>query len=365
MHSLNKSILGFSVLLLCGMIFAACASKPPVYIPPPSGSRAQLPDWFTNPETAGYPRNTYTSANGEGRTAEDAQFNARANLLGIFGMKLADESVIAEMFSQTTTNNVTNWNETVTSDRRISTSAEGILAGATIEENAQVGQTFYALAVMENARARRVYGEIIAQLQRNITDLLNIPNINTIDGFTRTRIAAEIAKDIEACVRVLNHVGGTVPAGLKTESQYLTDADNILRNIPVSVNIRKNPANVDSADRVQGAFTRALTEIGFRTGTANAPYALDVSLTLTEAPAQGANIFFRYELSANFRDTRTNAVIARFNIADREGHTSVVNAHNRVFTRIEERVIGNPARNVDGEFKTMLLQTFSSLTPGR
>ena len=342
MNKLNKSITGiFVLLLLSGLYFTSCNSGPSYVPPPASGTSAassrDLPEWVNRPNT-NYPDSQYVVAVGDGRSLEEAQHKAKANLLQIFGMKLTDESVIAETYEQTTTNNNTNWTETVSSNRRLSASAEGILVGCEIKENARTGTTHYALAVMENSKAASSYRDIIVRLSATITDVLNIPNINTINGYARNLVAAELAKDIESCVNVLRQVGGNIPAGLKSEREYLNDARNILTSIPVRVVLVRG-AEFDNENRIQNAFSQAIGLVGFRTGSNTSPYVLEVTLALSEVTLDNPNKFSRYEIAADLRDASTRqSEIPVWSINGREGHANYSEAAQRAVRAAEARI---------------------------
>ena len=352
-----KLFTGILVLSFCGLCFAACASTPAAYSSPASAAnRTPEPEWIKRPGSL-YPDSQYVVAVGDGKTLEEAQNKARANLLGIFGMKLADESVIADMFRQTTTGGKTSWSETVTSDRRISSSAEGILSGCEIKESWKNdrGNEFYALAVMEKAKTISIYNDIIARLSRNITEMLNIRNINSIDGYTRNRAAAAIAKDIDSCVSVLRFVGGSgsIPAGLRSESQYLTDANNIIKTIPVRVAITRG-SEFDGEGRIRNAFGKTIGEAGFRTGDNSSPYVLEVTLALSDVDSPNQNKFVRYEITANFIQTSTRqGVVPAYSINGREGHLN--------FSEARQRAIRAAEAKINSEYKELLEDYLSQL----
>jgi hypothetical protein len=316
---------------------------------------AGAPDWVRNPN-ANFPESQYVAAAGDGKTMEEAQYKARANLLGIFGMKLSDESVIAEMFSQTSSASGTNWNETVSSDRKISSSAEGILSGCEIKENFNAGNQFYALAVMEKAKAASTYTDIIKRLAQSITEVLNIPNKNTIDGYARYRVASIMAKDIDSCINVLRFVGGSgsVPAGLKSESEYMTEASNIIKTIPVRVVLTRG-GELDREGRILSAFQKTIGNVGFRTGDNSSPYVLEVTLALSEVELAGqTNKFARYEITANLIQLSTRqGVVPTYSINGREGHATLSEAQQRAVRAAESKI--------NSEYKDLLEDHLSQL----
>jgi hypothetical protein len=358
---MKKFIARILVLSVCGLFFAACSSAPPPSTGGASGgsSRSSRPEWVAKPGTV-YPEAQYVVATGEGKTAEEAQYKARANLLNIFGMKLADESVIAEVYQETNIGGNVSWSDSVKSERKISASAEGILAGCEIKEtwkNAS-GTENHALAVMEKAKTINLYSDIISRLNQAINEALNIPNKNTFDGYARCRFAATLAKDVDACVNVLRFAGGSgsVPAGLKSENEYLVDANNIIKNIPVRVVVVKG-SEFDKASRIQNAFAAAIGGVGFRTGDASSPYALQVTLALTEVqlPANPQNYkWARYEISAEMIDVKTRqGLLQTYSINDRSGHANLQEAQNRAIADAEKRI--------NTEYKKLLEESLVNL----
>ena len=352
----NKFVTGILILLLCSLCFSACSSAP---APAPKssssgGSKSSEPAWIKKPN-ASYPEGQYVVAVGDGKSMEEAQYKARANLLGIFGMKLSDESVIAEMFQSQETASGASWSDTVTSDRKISSSAEGILSGCEIKENWNKGNEHYALAVMDKAKTISIYTDIIARLTQAIDEIINVSNKNTIDGYARYRFASTIAKDRDSCVNVLRFAGGSgsVPAGLKSENEYMTEASNIIKAIPVRVALTSG-SQFDTERRIQSAFAKTLGEVGFRTGDNSSPYVLEVTLALSDVDSTNVNKFARYEITASFIQVSTRqGVIPAYSINGREGHANITEARQRAVRAAETKI--------NSEYKGLLEEYLSQL----
>jgi len=361
MYNSYKNTFGIAVLsLLCCLFFSVCSSVPS--LPPPAAYAQNAltekqPEWIRNPNT-GYPQTQYVAASGDGITAEEAQYKARANLLGIFGMKLADESVISEVYKETNIGGNVSWSDTVNNQRRISSSAEGILAGCEIKENWKnaAGTQYYALAVMDKAKTIDLYSDIIKRLSQAINEALNVSNKNTFEGYARYRFAATVAKDIESCVSVLRFAGGSasVPAGLKSENEYLVEASNIIKTIPVRVVVTKGK-EFDKADRVQNAFAATIGKVGFRTGDASSPYALEITLVVSEVQlANQTNKFARYEIAAEMIDVRRRQGLLRtYSINGREGHTTYSEAQDRAIRAAETKI--------NNEYRALLEESLTQL----
>jgi hypothetical protein len=346
MYKLYKTILGIIVLpLFCSLSLSACFSAPP-HVPQTALQGSALtekqPEWINNPYTK-HSQAQYVAASGDGKTAEESQYKARVNLLGIFGMKIADDLVVDEKYIETNKNGNDSWSDSLSSTRRISASAEGILAGCEIKENWKnaKGTEYYALAVMDKTKTIDIYKDIISRQSQSISETLNIQNKNTFDGYSRYRYAAALAKDIDSCVNVIRFVGGSgsVPAGLKSENDYLIEANNIIKSIPVRVAVVEGK-EFDKANRIQNAFAGVIGKLGFRTGDASSPYALQITLALSEVKfANQDNKFARYEIAADMIDAKTRqGILPAYSINGREGHQNYPEAQDRAIRAAETKI---------------------------
>jgi hypothetical protein len=354
MNKINKFFVGIimiSLLFACGSTPSGGSSSGG------SSSSARQPEWITKPGIM-YPDDQYVVATGDGKTAEEAQFKAKANLLGIFGMKLADESVIKESYSESNVGGNTSFKDTVSSERKISTSAEGILAGCEIKETWKntSGTENYALAVMDKSKTINLYSDIIKRLSQAVNEALNISNKNTFEGYSRYRFAAMVAKDIDSCINVLRFAGGSasVPAGLKSENEYLVESNNIIKTIPVRVVVTRGK-EFDKADRIQNAFAATIGKVGFRTGDASSPYILEVTLALSEVQLAGqTNKFARYEISAEMLDSKTRqGMLQTYSINGREGHTTYPEAQDRAIRAAETKI--------NNEYKELIEESLTQI----
>ena len=180
---------------------------------------------------------------------------------------------------------------------------------------------------------------------------------NSIEGFSRFTFAAVIADINITYTNLLRVIGAAVPPNVKRGDDYRLEAVEISKNIPVMVVVKKE-ANVDRANRIQGAFTKALSDMGFRTAASNAPYSVDVTLTISEVVlANQRNQFARYEIIANFIDTRTKQGLVSYNINGREGHTTLPEAENRAIAAAE--------RKITEEYRDLLTERLSQMMPGK
>jgi hypothetical protein len=193
---------------------------------------------------------------------------------------------------------------------------------------------------MEREKTARLYADLIRSNSKIITDLTAMSEAekNTLNGYSRYRLAAAIADASRLYANVLTYVGNTSdinPGDMKKGDDYRLEAAGIVRNIPIEITV-----SGDRSDRIKNAFSRALGSAGFRTGGANQRYKLVVTLALTPAdfPNQ-PNKFIRFTVDANLTDTvEGNSVLFPFNKTGREGHVNIPEAENRALREAEKRI---------------------------
>jgi hypothetical protein len=198
--------------------------------------------------------------------------------------------------------------------------------------------TFFALAVMNKARAIQVYNERLRTNQRIINDLIAMPIVerNTLSGFSRYRQAAEIADTNIGYWAVLSVLDAPPVPGLKVGYIFRLEAQEIASRIPISINVRN-----DRGGRIHSAFSRTFSEEGLRISGVNPRYALDVDIAFHSdgrpSPLSGM-VFADMALSANLVDTSTRAVLLHysFNLSEAAGNQR--DAENLAAFRAEQRI---------------------------
>jgi hypothetical protein len=215
--------------------------------------------------------------------------------------------------------------------------------------------TYYAVAVMEKAQTARLYNDMINANLNIINNLVSMSQTekNSLDGFSRYQFAATVADINTSYANVVKFVGGTAPAGLKPGNEYRLEAQNITRAIPIGITVKN-----DRAGRIQGAFAKSLSDLGFRSGGNNSRYVLDTDITVSPVDLpNNPNVFARIVVDAKLVDRNSNAVLLPFNFNRREGHLTSTEAENRAFLAAE--------RKINEEYTTMLNEYLSRLLPNR
>jgi hypothetical protein len=315
------------------------------------------PAWVDSVDSV-YGRSQYVAAVGYASNREKEKKNSLANLTGFFGQSIYADQTITNTYREAVKNGVTSgWTDNINMENTIRTTASlDTLVAADIKEvwHDTRNNTFYAVAVMEKAKAAQIYTDMINANQNMIKNLItmNQTEKNSIEGFSRYQFAAAVADINITYGNVLKLIDASVPAGLVKGDEYRFEAQNIVNAIPISVNVTN-----DKAGRIQGAFAKALAEAGFRSGGTGSRYVIKVDITAAPADIPNPNNYkyTRIELTANLTDTRSGAVLIPYSFNNREGHTTQAEADNRVYLAAERRI--------NEEYRNMVTDYCSQLLP--
>jgi hypothetical protein len=313
------------------------------------------PAWVDSVDSV-YNRSQYVAAIGFGANRDIAEKNALANLTGIFGQSIQADQTIVNTYFEAVNNGVTSgWTDNIAMQNTIKTSASlDVLVGAEIREVwFDSRSTYYAAAVMEKARTAQLYTEMMKANQDVINNLISMSQAdkNSLEGFSRYQFAAIVADVNFTYGNVLQVMGYPLPVSVTKGDNYRFEAQNITKAIPVGIVVKN-----DKSGRIQGAFAKVLSEIGFRSGGVNSRYILNVDITVSPVDLPtNPNKFARIELSANLTDSGTRSVLLPYNFNAREGHTTASEAENRAYMAAE--------RKINEEYKALLSEYLSHLLP--
>ena len=321
-------------------------------------SSLDRPIWVDNPQGM-FPPSQFVSAVGNGISRDMAEKNALASLTAFFGQSILADQTVSYAYNEAFKSGATaDWieNTAILSNVRTSATMETLI-GAEIREvwHDSRANTYFAVALMDRARTIQTYSELIVANQNMINNLINMPQAekNTLAGYSRYLFAAVTADMNVTYGNLLNVIGATSPVNLTGGNTYRLEAQNIATALPIGVRV-----NNDKANRMKGAFDKAVTDLGFRTGNNASQYVIEVDITVSPVElANQQNKFVRIELSAVLMDTATGTGLLPWNFADRQGHTSVSEAENRAYTAAE--------RKINAEYKDHLYTYLAQLLPRR
>jgi len=346
---MTRQIFNRLFIFVLPLILAACASTVT-----PNAGVANMPEWVRDPYTR-FDRQAYVAVRGSGNTIDFAERSALGNLVAFFGQHIEINERAIERYQELVRDGGTAaWSINTELDTEILRHASfDSLIGAEIADIWNDGRSYYAVAILNRAQAIRVYSDIVNANQRMIDNLLDMPPAerNSLEGFARYQFAATVADITESYVSFLSVIGAPPMQGLRTGNDLRLQAHEITRAIPVYLQVQG-----DRSARIEGAFARAFSDLGFQSGGLNSRYRLNVNINISPAEITGSQIVFsRIELSANFVDTAFGTVMLPFNFNIREGHTSQAEADNRAIMAAERRI--------NAEYANLLSDYLSRLLP--
>ena len=325
-----------------------------------AGPARAKPAWVDTPDLV-FSKQRYVSAVGYGSDRNTAERDALAKLTGVFGQSVQAEMKTISSYSEAVKSGAIQLSGDSTVQNAVSTSAEmDTLVGAEINDVWYDGKSlYYAAAVMEKEKTSALYADLIRSNERIIEGLVNMPNEerNSLDGYSRYLLAGTIADANRIYANVLTVVGdtrGINPAEMKKGEDYRIEAAAVVRTIPIGVAVTG-----DRGDRIKGAFSKAISGAGFRSGGDNSRYMMRAVYTMSEVELPGqTNKFVRYQLNGALADAAEgNSVLVSYDASGREGHLTIPEA--------EERAIRAAENKIPGEFELVLKDYLSSLVSGR
>jgi hypothetical protein len=346
----------FGKLLICvltlPLIFAACGTSGGATTGTNTAERG-MPEWVRDPYTR-FDRQTYIAVRGSGNSREFAERSAFGNLVAFFGQYIELNETVTERYQQAVRDGVTlGWSVNAEVDTTIARYASfDSLVGAEIGDIWNDGTSHFAVAILNRNRATQIYTDIVRSNQRMIDNLINIPppERNTLEGFSRYQFAATVADMTIPYMQLLSAIGAPPVQGFRSGNDLRLEALNITRAIPVNLRVQN-----DRSGRIQGAFARALSDLGFQSGGSNSRYTLDVNVVSSAVEiANSPHRWTRIEVSANLIDGAFGTVLLPYNFNIREGHTTQSEADNRVILSAERR-INQEYANLLGDYLNRLL----------
>jgi len=329
----------------------------------PAAAQAAQPGWVANPHSR-FSRQAYLAAVGSGASRAAAERDALGRLAAAFGVGIHVDERIRESYREVTQSGAgAAWSHHVYIDSEIrAVAGMDNLIGAEIADFWSDGRgTGFALAVINRARAIRIYSELVRANREAIDNLVSMSAAqrNTLEGISRYQLAAVFADMNVSYGTALSVLGAPqYAAGLRRGDYFRREAQEIRGAIAIAINVRG-----DRDGKIRDAFAGAFSGLGFRIGGAGSRYALDVDISVALdqrfSAHHGAWITWaRKTLRADLRDAATGETLLPYSIRNiREGHVTQAGAEDWVFRRAAEAI--------EREYRELLADYLAGLAPRR
>ncbi len=298
------------------------------------------PSWVSNPRSS-YPEAQYVAATGYGEDRGTAEKDALGSLISIFGQKITGETTVSSRYSEAVKSGQVRVSEDSDVNRAVASSFDlESVVGAEIKDTWFDGKTYYAVAVMDKAKASLTYAKLIEDDEDTIRSLLDIPSSDrsTLDAYARYDLAATIA---DANARFLNVLSVLSPAQASAKRASVSNGDSlrveclkIAQGIPIGIDVAG-----DRDGRIAAAFASVVSAAGFKSGGKDSRYVIKANVSFSEVVLNGnPNKFIRYLVDAKLTDTATGSVLVPYSTNGREGHVTASEAEVRALRAAETKI---------------------------
>lgn len=340
MHKMIRILAAALAVAAFGL--TSCASAPEAKDAKAGSSpeTAKEPAWVANSRSV-YPESQYVSATGYGPDRETAEKDALGQLISIFGQTVKGETTVSTRYTEAVKNGQIDVSEDSSLDRAVNSSFDlETVVGAEVKDTWTNGETYYAVAAMDKAKASITYANLIDSNERTISKLVAIPEAeqNTLDAYARYDLASTIA---ETNGRFLNVLSVLSPGQAAAKRSSVSNGDEIrvqcmkiAQAIPIGISVEG-----DRDGRIAAAFASVVANSGFKSGGLKSRYVLTANMSLSEVQLNdNKNKFTRYILDSKLTDTKTGTVLIPYSANGREGHSTLSEAENRAFRAAEKKI---------------------------
>ena len=308
-----------------------------------SKKKAAMPEWVNQP-AAVYPNASYISYVGSAADRNVSEINALQGLASVFGQSVKSDSTASSRMVQAKENGlVANSNTQVFSQevkRKVDLDS---LIGVETKEFwlDEANSTWYAIAVLDKAKATDIYTEMIKKNASAIPIVLKgtESDLNSFDGFAAYDFAEDIALENENHLKKVSVINPAAVNDLKaycpSSKEFHAKKMEIAKQVPICI----QTAN-DDKGRFKEAFSQAIAETGFKgTFDNSARYVLIAKFEFERSdPSDKKTVRCRYNCESYIFDNKTSLQILPFTIKGRESHITYDEAMRKTETALISKI---------------------------
>ena len=339
MYKINKSI---CKLFFCLLIFAA-ASSAFAASKKTSSKKNAMPEWVNQPSSV-YPNASYITYVGSAADRNVSEINALQGLASVFGQAIKSDSTASSRLVQAKEKGlVANSNVQVFSQevkRKVDVDS---LVGVETKEYwlDETNNTWYAIAVLDKAKATELYSEMIKKNASAVETVINNgkKDLYSFDGFSAYDFAEDIALENENHLKKMAVINPAAVNDLKTycpsSKEFHAKKMEIAKQIPICI----QTAN-DDKGRFKEAFSQAVAEAGFKgTFDSSARYVLIAKFEFERSDTSDKKtIRCRYNCESYIFDNKTSHQLVPFTVKGRESHVDYDEAMHKAETAMIAKI---------------------------
>lgn len=310
-----------------------------------SGKKNAMPEWVNMP-SAVYPREDYITYVGSAADRNASEVNALQGLAAVFGQSVKSESTASSRMIQAKENGlVANANvQAFSQDVKRKVDIDCLVGVETKEYWFDDNGTWYAIAVLDKAKAADLYCEMIKKNASAVTSVLKNAekDLNSFDGFGAYDFAEAIAIENENHLKKLSVINQALVKDMEAYCPSSKSLHGKKMEIAKEIPIRIETVN-DEMGRYKEAFSQAVAEAGFR-GTIDdsARYVLLAKFEFERSDTSDKKtVRCRYNCESYIVDSKTNHQIVPFTIKGRESHVDYDEAKHKAEGAIISKIKGD------------------------
>ena len=300
-------------------------------------SKNVMPEWVNSPSSS------YITYVGTAADRNASEVNALQGIAAVFGQSVKSESNASSRMSQAKENGlVANSSvQTFTQDVKRVVDIDCLIGVETKEFWCDDDGKWYAIAVLDKAKAEDIYTNMIKKNSSAISTILNSIGDDefSLDGFSAYDFAEDIAMENE---KHLNKMSVINPDTVSTLKSYCPSSKKlhakkmeVAKNIPICVQTFN-----DEQGRFKEAFSQAIADAGFKgTYDDSARYVLIAKFEFERSDTTDKKtVRCRYNAESYILDTYTQHQIVPFSIKGRESHVDYNEAKNKAETAMVSKI---------------------------
>lgn len=291
----------------------------------PKAKATKMPEWVLQP-SAVYPNASFITYVGNAEDRNLSEVSALQGLASVFGQSVKSDTTANTRMAQAKADGLvaTASVQAFSQDVKRKVDVDNLI-GVEVKEYWQdvANNTWYAIAVLDKAKAADIYTDMIKKNAGAIDTVLKnaAKDKNSLDGFGAYDFAEEIAVENEKNLNKISVINSDLVDSLKS---YCPSSKNIhakkmeiAKTIPICVQTFN-----DEHGRYKQAFSKAITEAGFKgTFDDSVRYTLTAKFEFERSDSTDKKtIRCRYNCESFILDSKTGHQIVPFAIKGRESH---------------------------------------------
>ncbi len=301
------------------------------------------PDWVDGASME-YPREKFLVGVGIADDRQSAQDRARAEIAKIFSTTVQVESNVTESESNKTAGGATQNNFEQNVSENVQTASKKVLEGVDVVENWQdpATRSYYALAVLDRAKAILTINDHIASLDKQASQLKDdmdkaTEKLPKVKAALKLLAVMKFRNNLNGELRVLDESGKSIPNPLD-ETVIRPAASKAISELDVVVAMSGEPAK-----QVESGVIKGLSDFGLQAKKGAADSAADITIegSVETKQMQGDGSRWQWARSTvnlSLKDGKTAKVIGQFDLSDREASADYTEAVRRTHVALAKKV---------------------------